>query len=229
MYIFKIKITSRASRQTSSHTSCFPWDCNHWRKITKKVGGGGWGVKVFSIREMFNTTMNPLPGTAEDLLQFCLKKQRGQKIDNWENGKLQRCLLFLCELIYDECLIGFAANKHRWHTWPTSAPQIRLLHWPLPHYHTKHTNYGHSLRTIQPVREIWFQASIFLLNSVFSISLYICLDYCSPYCLTLSLLGQPVPEVNENGNYVWSISCMQVPKKLHFWGVKAMWFLLRIC
>lgn len=45
-------------------------------------------------------------------------------------------------------ITGFAANKHKWDTWPTSAPQIRLLQCPLLCYCTKQTNYGHSLCTI---------------------------------------------------------------------------------
>ncbi len=119
------------------------------------------------------------------------------------NRKLQRFLMFLYELIWDECLIGFAANKHRWHTWPTSAPHIRLLHWLLLCYRTKQTNYGHSVWTIRSMWKIWFQATILLLNAVFSISLYICLDYCSPYCFSSSHLGQ-LPEENENVNYAES-------------------------
>lgn len=136
--------------------------------------------------------------------------------------------MFLYKLIYDECLIGFAANKHRWHTWPTSAPQIRLLHWPLLCYRTKQTNYGHSLCTIRSMRKI--SGHNFPTERSF---LHLTL-YLSWLLQSLLFLFIPFGTASARGEWkcklhrVWSIFFMQV-QKIQFWGVKSVQFLPQFC
>lgn len=98
--IFKIKITSRASWQTSRHTSRLPWDC----KITTKKGGWEWEVKVYSVREMFNPTMTSLlQSKGLNLFGSAVKKSKDvRKQITEKTEKLQPFLLFLSKLIYDK-------------------------------------------------------------------------------------------------------------------------------